>query len=245
MYDVSRLLTGRGNRAARAVLSNHQLGETMTLAWLVEQLKDTVEPGSWKYAGRSLVAAENDPHTFVICQSEEVHREIDGLLDQLQRLADLRVLTTIEERSLDGALMEDFVREQKLAMPIVRLNPKQAEAFMKLKSTKGVGRNYVSFNGETFATTERSELQVMVSSDDSAMRVQQTSVGEQAATVKVDELHSGGMLLMDLTNDEAAKAGVRRYLTITPKVMRLTNSDSMRFERAPPRKFDTWGTALE
>lgn len=245
MYDVSRLLTGRGNRAARAALGKHGREEAMTFAGLVELLKDTVEPETWAYEGRALAAAENDPYTLVISQSEEVHSYIDDLLAQLHTLTHLRVLTTIDEQSIDSAVVEAFAREQKLAMPLIKLDAAQAEAFCKLKSNKLSRRHYVSFNGETFTTTERLELQAIVHSDDSTIRLMQTSADEPSADAKVDELQSSEMLLLERTDDESAKSGIRRYLTITPKVVRLTDRDSMRFDRAPRRDVSVWGLHRE
>jgi hypothetical protein len=137
--------------------------------------------------------------------------------------------------------VEAFARQQGLALPLMKLDAKQVAAFSKLKSVKLDRRHYVNFNGETFSTLARFELRAVVPWRRETVRLERTHVDEVDAKEQVDDLRSGEMLVFEKTNEDQAKAGQRRFVTIKVTIMESHDSDVPRFDPARPRPRETWG----
>lgn len=103
------------------MVRDHDEGE---LDRLVELVTDVVEPNSWmEVGGLGTIRSSERTLSLVIRQTQEVHREISDLLDQLRRIHDIRIdvqteVVTVSEEWLDDVEFEttDNLREQRFVI---------------------------------------------------------------------------------------------------------------------------------
>jgi len=78
------LVDGWNPHAVRIVDTNDSLDS------LVEIIRQTIDPESWREAGGNVGAIQTYRHCLVISQTSIAHRQIDQLLNALRRMRDLR-----------------------------------------------------------------------------------------------------------------------------------------------------------
>lgn len=100
-FDTDRMLSEQSPRDK----SDHKL----EFEKLVTLIRQTVEPDSWQEAGGWGTIRENEKTlSLVIRQTQDVHRQVSDLLDQLRRLQDIQVSLRMQTLELSQEFFADW-----------------------------------------------------------------------------------------------------------------------------------------
>ncbi|NQV24783.1 MAG: M56 family metallopeptidase [Rhodopirellula sp.] len=203
-----------------------------------ELITTVVEPDSWQeVGGLGTLRANETTLSLVIRQTQDVHREISNLLDQLRRLHDIQVVVqgdvlNVPEQELSGLKFEAMENSPEHRFAV--LSKDQAAELRTIGQPKSLPRMTL-FNGQKcellFGDESsghgRLSLQPVASSDRSVVRLslrcQKQSMGKVGTTFSLlPQLPNGTPVLLDVTGSlpvATLTSGNRTFLLLTPEVL--------------------------
>ena len=203
-----------------------------------ELITTVVEPDSWQdVGGMGTLRANETTLSLVIRQTQDVHREISDLLDQLRRLHHIQVdvqgeVLNVPEQELGGLKFEAVENSPEHRFAV--LSKDQAAELRTIGQPKSLPR-VTLFNGQKCELLfgdeasghGRLSLQPVASSDRSVVRLslgwQKQSMGKVGAPFSLlPQLPNGTPILLDVTGSlpaETSTTGNRTLLLVTSKVV--------------------------
>jgi len=196
-----------------------------------ELITTVVEPDSWReVGGLGTLRANEKTLSLVIRQTQDVHREVSGLLDQLRRLQDIQVSLQMQTLELPAAFFDD--RDDGLAFkPLpeskshryVRLSRAQADE-LRSAGKSGQFPKVTLFNGqfcelrmdEQDETKQNWHVQPVVSGDRRSVRLgvgidnRRSGNSDDAVPTSVTTVSDGDAILVEVnesTDKEAPFVG--------------------------------------
>jgi hypothetical protein len=205
---------------------------------LAELLTTVVEPDSWReVGGMGMLRSNETTLSLVIRQTQAVHREISGLLDQLRRLQDLQIVVRgevieLSEQSLGDLKFKTMERSQEHRFAI--LSKEQAAELRSAGESKLLptmtlfnGQKCELLFGDKSSGHGRLSLQPVASADRSVVRLalkcqKQTTGKVGAAFSSLPQLPSGTPILLDVTGalpSVTPTPGNHTFLLVTSDVV--------------------------
>ena len=203
-----------------------------------ELVTTVVEPDSWQEVGGLGTLRPNERTlSLVIRQTQDVHREVSDLLDQLRRLHDIQVVVqgevlNVSEEKLSGLTFETTEKSQEHRFAF--LSKEQAVELRSIGQPKSLpkmtlfnGQKCELLFGDESSGHGRLSLQPVASADRSVVRLslrcQKQSMGKvRTAFSSMPQVPDGIPVLLDVTGSlpaETSAAGNRTLLLVTNKVV--------------------------